>query len=346
MLDRLEPEAPSYTRTNTRGDRYLVAPDKTTLVLDQTERTLEELHDLHEMILEEKEYDYGAVPEAKRKPFENYMPSEEDGTRSGMHAAHDSAHQATSASTSAPATPAPAHPKITARPNASSESELYDKENKLDSANVNETPNVKEREPRKLDQVEEDRLSALARENERLKKEIGSFDSEFFEELEDLKYRYSRLQEIVGEDPTNTSSGIAGRTSSSALPLDRLSWSVRNSMTAMDRAGLTSPLVSRPRYANAYTYAPGGGSSIGGSGGSGMRGNRDFAPSTSRGLGSTGGIATTGHVGGRLHATTGRMPTGHGGSTSALDKFADLGLSRPLYEPAIVDDRNPSPNGN
>ena len=34
----------------------------------------------------------------------------------------------------------------------------------------------------------------LAIENERLKKELGAFDSEFFEELEDLKYKYSKLQ--------------------------------------------------------------------------------------------------------------------------------------------------------
>lgn len=317
VLDRLEPEGPSYTQKNTRGDRYLVAPDKTTLVLDQSERNLEELNELHEMILDEKEYDYGAVPEVKHKPFEHYMPDDATHTRGS--------------NTASTATPAPANPKISAK-TTTSEPQLQDKENKGAGANISDTtktldtPFVEPKKERKLDQVEEDRLSALARENERLKKELGSFDGEFFEQLEDLKHRYSRLQEIVGEDPI----GREGGARSSALPLDRLSWSVRNSMTAMDRAGLTSPLVSRPRYPNAHTYAPGGAS-------------RDFGAS-SRGLGSTGGVAdesgrgrTTGHVGGRLHATTGRINE---------DKYSSLSLSRPLYDSRTVDDRNPPPSGN
>ena len=41
---------------------------------------------------------------------------------------------------------------------------------------------------------------ALAKENERLRRELQSFDSNFWEELEDMKYRYSGLQAAVGSD--------------------------------------------------------------------------------------------------------------------------------------------------
>lgn len=50
--------------------------------------------------------------------------------------------------------------------------------------------------------AEDDHLLALTKENERLKQEMQAFDLNFFEELEDLKYRYSRLQEVVGEEPS------------------------------------------------------------------------------------------------------------------------------------------------
>jgi hypothetical protein len=112
---------------------------------------------------------------------------------------------------------------------------------------------------REEEQLVDNRVSALQRENDRLKKEMESFDSEFFEQLEDLKYRYSKLQEVVGEDPASTRAIplTDPRIRGGGLPLDRLSWSVRSAMTAMDRAGLTSPLVNRPIYPNAYTYSPG-----------------------------------------------------------------------------------------
>jgi len=43
------------------------------------------------------------------------------------------------------------------------------------------------------------------------------------------------------------------------MPLDRLGWAARNAVTAMDRAGLMSPLAnSRPRQPHPYTYAPAG----------------------------------------------------------------------------------------
>ena len=127
-------------------------------------------------------------------------------------------------------------------------------------------------------QLSDSRMSRLERENTMLKAEMSFLDKDFFEELEDLKHRYVRLQEIVGEAPArDMSAGIPvhGREAAEApypmsksveqgkkgMPLDRLSWSVRQSMTAMDRAGITSQLAGTrltTRAASPYTYAPAG----------------------------------------------------------------------------------------
>lgn len=131
---------------------------------------------------------------------------------------------------------------------------------------------------------ETQKLRELAEENQRLKEEMRNFDGEFFEQLEDLKYRYSQLQEVLGEDPLLRASAKQhlnikdGSRSGQNLPLDKLAWSVRRSMTAIDRARYDSPLVTGihasascllndivlssllvigPRAAHAYTYAPG-----------------------------------------------------------------------------------------
>ena len=126
---------------------------------------------------------------------------------------------------------------------------------------------------------------SLAEENARLRSELKAFDGEFWEQLEDLKFRYSRLQEVVGEEPDVTGRGIypmrpkssggaPGKPSAQGQqPLDALPWSARNAMTAMDRAGITSSLargrygampLERPEsrstdrpYSHAYSYAPG-----------------------------------------------------------------------------------------
>ena len=45
----------------------------------------------------------------------------------------------------------------------------------------------------------------------RLRKEMSAFDTSFFEELEDLKYRYSRLQDIMGADPYVARTGMANQ---------------------------------------------------------------------------------------------------------------------------------------
>ena len=137
------------------------------------------------------------------------------------------------------------------------------------------------------------RALSLAEENARLRSELKAFDGDFWEQLEDLKFRYSKLQEVVGEEPdvpvrggsaassiypvrpsSSSSSAAAGRDrTSSSRPIDALPWSTRNAMTAMDRAGITSTLargrygslpLERPEarstdrpHASAYTYDPG-----------------------------------------------------------------------------------------
>ena len=92
-------------------------------------------------------------------------------------------------------------------------------------------------------------LEALIEENKLLKKEISAFDMEFFEQLEDLKYRYVRMQEMVGADPIHhhKEEESIDVPSLEKLPLDRLAWSTKNYSTkALDRAKYTSPLVSGP----------------------------------------------------------------------------------------------------
>lgn len=236
-------DKPQHEHNPTRAgsDRHQTK-DKTNEMLDLSARNIDELAELHEMMLQEKEYDYGEVPKTA-DPLQFI-----DVTKDQNLSDRDS-------HTDEPAT------EDAKRSDSSSLFPISEKENvnnnnsptmKKSNLNSDEFPEIAK--GKELSSLEADRLSALERENERLRSEIGAFDSEFFEQLEDLKYRYSRLQEVVGEDPVTSTTNKR----SNKLPLDRLSWSVRNSMTAMDRAGLTSPLVNRPRYSNAHTYAPGG----------------------------------------------------------------------------------------
>lgn len=110
-------------------------------------------------------------------------------------------------------------------------------------------------------------VAAIIEENKALKNTLNEFDAEFFEQLEDLKYRYARLQEIVGQSPAPTGSIISDERKEnvsdvpaayrkSALPLDKLAWSARSSVNAMDRASYNSPLVSNPRPPDYYRTLP------------------------------------------------------------------------------------------
>jgi len=93
------------------------------------------------------------------------------------------------------------------------------------------------------------KLALLEKENARLKAEMSVFDRDFFEEVEDLKYRYTKLKEVVGDVEVESSSG-------KTLPLERLSWSLRKSMTAIDKISHSNPR-SNPMNVSPYTYAPG-----------------------------------------------------------------------------------------
>ena len=107
--------------------------------------------------------------------------------------------------------------------------------------------------------LQNDKIRQLVEENKRLKGEVEAFDSNFFEELEDLKYRYSRLQEMIGEDPFLDDSisrslqirhdrrQLTGQKTVGTLPLNRLSWAAKSSMRAIDHASYDSPLVQGRR---------------------------------------------------------------------------------------------------
>ena len=121
--------------------------------------------------------------------------------------------------------------------------------------------------------------AALLDENARLKQELKAFDGEFWEQLEDLKFRYNRLQGVVGQDtqvkgflngygaeppvvrPVDASSATfrtsmdssLRRSGDKTLPLESVAWAKRNATTAMDSAALDTPLVKgrHPKPASA-----------------------------------------------------------------------------------------------
>lgn len=86
----------------------------------------------------------------------------------------------------------------------------------------------------------------------RLKHELNSFDEEFFEQLEDLKYKYTELQGIVGEDPmikklraehkkiTSDMDNVGGYRS-----IDDLPWTRRDPTTIADKSSMTGSLYRR-----------------------------------------------------------------------------------------------------
>jgi hypothetical protein len=153
-----------------------------------------------------------------------------------------------------------------------------------ESAATPERPGDERELPNSPNQTKElHTIAQLIKENKMLKAEMSQFDTEFFEELEDLKYRYSKLQQVVGELPPKSTyraqsplrpaaadSPSKATGGSSPLPLNRcielreiifiivswfvvlkirLSWAARRSMTAIDKASLNSSLMgNRPSY--------------------------------------------------------------------------------------------------
>ena len=227
-------------------------------MLDSSSRHLDELAQLHQMILDDREFDEEPSPlksigDAAAESHESIKLNNTDEQASSR----SNYYGTSSKDRVGDRRLAAVEEERVSMDNSTEDKEVFDRGMKGGTVGVSD--GVEEQLKREEDQFVDNRVSALQRENDRLKKEMESFDSEFFEQLEDLKYRYSKLQEVVGEDPASTRAIplTDPRIRGGGLPLDRLSWSVRNAMTAMDRAGLTSPLVNRPIYPNAYTYSPG-----------------------------------------------------------------------------------------
>lgn len=88
--------------------------------------------------------------------------------------------------------------KSTSKPKTISEAQKENKSSPLiinnakDKSNATTTEKETEKSIREI--AAENVAAQLALENERLKHELSAFDSEFFEELEDLKFKYAKLQ--------------------------------------------------------------------------------------------------------------------------------------------------------
>lgn len=94
----------------------------------------------------------------------------------------------------------------------------------------------------------------LELQNMRLKKELGVFDSDFFEQLEDLKYRYKELVDVVGEDPLiqqlqRRQSGLEEQlgyeNTRKDRSIDALPWTRRDPSTIADKASMSASMYRR-----------------------------------------------------------------------------------------------------
>lgn len=258
--DRYDNLSPSPTSSPVRAledtSRQGNFQETTRDIFQQTNTTLADLHDLHQLVMDEREWDdlTGAGKALGNKAGQggsNHGPLSTSNdldlslaSFGGFRKLGDSASHSHRSNPSSPRVEKTTEIPSTARDKDSKDGDKY-------AASRSKLNNLLQGSSMGQDI---DRLELLVAENRKLKEEIGAFDSEFFEELEDLKYRYAKLQEIVGEDPLAKSS-LYGRNQlldgavaaaggdSGKLPLNRLAWSVRNSMRAMDRATDDSPLV-------------------------------------------------------------------------------------------------------
>lgn len=114
----------------------------------------------------------------------------------------------------------------------------------------------------------------ILRENERLKSELGKFDSGFFEELEDLKHRYMTLQKLVGPEALGQansflsagagpghpkgalSQSLPGPVSGSKKPLDNTTWAKPPANRVMDNVSLNDNMMVGGRYRYSENEAP------------------------------------------------------------------------------------------
>lgn len=260
--EQSRPTEKHYSPTHTKGKRP-EEEHQTKQILSDTNMNVESLHNLHDLIMEEKEWD-----DLTNSAVSNFQASRSKGP---PDASKDL--DVSSSSVTAPRKPTD-HASVAGYPPTLGESSTLLTNSQKSDINSSDGSGF----PASRDKLKDllgssgmsqdlENIRKLAEENARLKSEMSAFDSEFFEELEDLKYRYAKLQEIVGGDPLAPSvygkSKLSvpltdeGKETTSKLPLSRMAWSVRNSMRAMDRASEDSPLVQGPRISNAHTYAPG-----------------------------------------------------------------------------------------
>lgn len=236
---------------------------QTKQILSETNNNVESLHNLHDLIMEEREWDdltNSAVSNFQKARSKGPLDTSKD---------LDIFLSSVSARRKSDAVNSSTYSSVLSENPALMSSSQKSENDKNDASRFSASRDklIDLLGPSGMSQDLE-HMRQLTEENARLKSEMSAFNSEFFEELEDLKFRYAKLQEIVGEDPL--APGVFGKSklsvpltndggsdTTSKLPLSRLAWSVRNSMLAMDRASEDSPLVLGPRISNATTYAPG-----------------------------------------------------------------------------------------
>ena len=97
----------------------------------------------------------------------------------------------------------------------------------------------------------------LALENERLKKELGAFDLEFFEELEDLKYKYTKLQ--VNDGNVTLATSFSHSMNKFFAVQDTIGEGPVRTAKDFDRyasARLSSTILPRPRFESKDPLSP------------------------------------------------------------------------------------------
>jgi hypothetical protein len=222
-------------------------------ILSATENTLSELKDLHSMI--EEEFD----DRPRHSPTSSFSSSVVDRSADKLiDELHESQVAATKHPRKEPKQWTEKENEMTSSSSLKKNKEENEKEKKpIGIAEEEEKEKEKQKKNIPKEFLENETIKQLIDENEKLKNEVSAFDSNFFEELEDLKFRYSRLHEAVGEDPFLDDSltrslqtrhdrrNLAGEkmVSLGALPLNKLSWATKNAMKAIDHASYSSPLV-------------------------------------------------------------------------------------------------------
>ncbi len=222
---RSEPTPP--TRSTFHERKTLKDTDK---VMRETNRNLDDLHNLHDLIMKDTDFDDLDAVKQKSKEISSPMRLAPSHNSNSIHPTHNNTTTDSS---------------MLGSPFKSSKRDPI-KEN----SDLNQSAGIADIE------YESKQLQQLSEENIKLKQEIRAFDGEFFEQLEDLKYRYAQLQDVLGEDPLMRAT-VQAKIKDGPLPLNKLAQSVRRSMTAMDRANYDSPLVNGPRAVHARTHQSG-----------------------------------------------------------------------------------------